>query len=322
VQSSNRPRIVIADDHRDLLDAIRSILAPACDVAEAVTNGEAAVDAVMRVRPDVVILDMAMPRLDGLQAAARIKASGSAARVVFLSNHAGDDFVVAGIARGAAAFVPKMHMARDLLAAVLHARAGRTFVPSAAILPRCQGSTAARHALQLFADDASLVRSVVAFFETALAEGGAIVANVTAPHRQAIEGALRAIGVDVAALLQNERYIARDADETIAALFERGLPDQGQFDALFDPVVERALAAADGPTPHVAVYGESAPVLGARGETEAMLRLERLCTKFVAARPVSILCGYPTDMPCREATLRSAAICQEHSTIVAAEHRL
>jgi DNA-binding NarL/FixJ family response regulator len=139
----------VADDHPLVLDVIGSILRPAFDVVAAVNDGAAAIDATLRLDPDVVVLDVEMPKLDGFRTAARLRAAGSAARIVFLSNHAGDDFVLAGMSRGAAAFVAKARMDRDLNAAVGHALAGRAFVPSAAVLRRWDRPAGCRHDLQI-----------------------------------------------------------------------------------------------------------------------------------------------------------------------------
>src|SRR5437016_427343 len=91
---SGSSRVVVADDHSEMRDVVTSTLAKAFDVVMSVADGLSAVDAAVRLRPDAVVLDIEMPGLDGFQTAMRIRASGSNARIVFLSNHVGDDFVL------------------------------------------------------------------------------------------------------------------------------------------------------------------------------------------------------------------------------------
>src|SRR5262245_33095910 len=194
-----RRRAVMADDHPLVLDAVTAILTPTFDVVAAVTTGEAAVDASMRLRPDVVVLDISMPGLDGFQTASRLKTAGCNARIVFLSNYAGDDFVLAGMSSGASAFVVKPRVHLDLVAAIDHVLAGRGFVPSCGVLPRWSRPAGRRHDLQTYSSDAFLIDAVMTFFDTALEAGDAIVAIMTGPHRRALHAKFSARGLDVEA---------------------------------------------------------------------------------------------------------------------------
>src|SRR4029453_9550956 len=98
--ASTRLRAVVADDHPRMLEAAEAALSLQFEVVAAVSSGEAAIEAASRLDPDVVVLDISMPGLDGFQTASRIKTSGSEARIVFFSNYAGDDFVLEGLTRG------------------------------------------------------------------------------------------------------------------------------------------------------------------------------------------------------------------------------
>src|SRR5471030_2710418 len=110
LHSGSRPRIVIADDHPQILEKTRGVLAPRFDVVAAVGSGEDAIAATARLAPDLVMLDVAMKGLDGFQTASAITARGSSSRIAFMSAHAGDDYVLEGLARGASAFIPKPRM--------------------------------------------------------------------------------------------------------------------------------------------------------------------------------------------------------------------
>jgi DNA-binding NarL/FixJ family response regulator len=321
VTDTDRARVVIADDHPRVLNTATSILARRFDVVASVAHGMAALEATRRLGPDVVVLDLAMPGLDGFQTAARIRMAGSNARIVFLSNHAGDDFVLASVSRGASAFVAKARMERDLVEAVDHAHAGRKFVPSAAVLPRWHRPAGERHDLQLYAADAFLIDAAMGYFESALETGDAIIAIASEPHRRALDAAFRARGFDPATPIATGRYTVEDADAALAGMLRDGMPDPDLYIAQVDPMVQRALSASTGALPHVTVFGEIAPILCRRREFDAMFRLEQIADAYIATRPLSVLCAYSTEFLPDDVIGLASCLCAEHSTIVPADQR-
>jgi len=309
-------RVVVVDDDPDFLEAAAAILRRKYDVVGTATTGSGAVELSRRLDPDVIVLDIAMPRLDGFQAAAQIRKAGSNARIVFLSNYAGEEYVLASISQGASAFVAKPRMERDLLAAVDHAQAGRMFIPSPGALPRWRPRPSRRHDLQLYTTDAFLVDAVVTFFENALDAGDSIVALASEPHRHAFDQELHARGLDVDALIAAGGYSRADAATTLDAILLDGMPDRDLFVTLLDPILERGLAAAGSSPPHVTMFGEIAPILCANGQFEAMLRLEQIADQAAVSRPMSILCGYPTGCLHDDGTELMAHVCGKHAVIV------
>ena len=235
---------------------------------------------------------------------------------MFLSNFAGDDFVLAGVTRGASGFVSKSEMHRDLAEAVSHVAEGRWFVPSASVLPQWRRAAGRRHDLLPYATDEHLVNAVTGFIDSALEAGDSIVAVVSALHRKALDAEFERRGVDIAALAGSGRYAALDSTVALESILADGIPDGGLFAAAMDPLVQRGLSAATASNPHVTVFGEIAPLLGARGDLDAMLRLEQIAGEYTPTRPVSILCGYSTG--CFEDAAMYAGICGQHSTVVSA----
>jgi DNA-binding NarL/FixJ family response regulator len=316
VERARQLRVVVADDHQELGKAATGLLAPTCDVVATVRDGASAIAATSEFKPDVVVLDIAMPGLDGFQTASRIQASGSPARIVFLSNFAGDDFVLAGVTRGASGFVSKSEMHRDLAEAVSHVAEGRWFVPSASVLPQWRRAAGHRHDLLPYATDEHLVNAVTGFVDSALEAGDSIVAVVSPRHRQALDAEFERRGVDVAALTGSGRYTAVGSSMALESILAGGVPDAGLFAAAMEPLVQRGLSAATGSSAHVTVFGEIAPLLGARGDVDAMLALEQIASEYTATRPVSILCCYSTGR--FEDAAMHAGICGHHSTVVSA----
>ena len=126
--SSEPPRVLLVDDNEPILKRAAALLAPGCQIVGAVTDGRAAVDAADRLHPDVIVLDISMPGMSGLEVASTLRAHGSQAAVVFLTVHDEEDIVQAAQAAGAIGYVVKRRLVSDLPAAVTAARAGRRFV--------------------------------------------------------------------------------------------------------------------------------------------------------------------------------------------------
>ncbi|MGH7409603.1 MAG: response regulator, partial [Candidatus Methylomirabilis sp.] len=109
-------------------------LEPHFEVVKAVGDGQALLEQAARLEPDIVVLDISMPVLNGIDAARKLKAAGSLARIVFLTMHADPDYVRAALATGALGYVLKSRLASDLLSSMREALAGRPFVsPSIAL---------------------------------------------------------------------------------------------------------------------------------------------------------------------------------------------
>jgi DNA-binding NarL/FixJ family response regulator len=130
---SGRPRVLIADDHPAMLNSLVRLLSAELDVVAAVSDGLAVVTTAARLEPDLLVLDIAMPGLNGIAAAARLKESGSAAKVVFVTNLHDREFVQESLALGDVGFVVKDRLVADLLPAIRKVLSGQSFVsPSVA----------------------------------------------------------------------------------------------------------------------------------------------------------------------------------------------
>ena len=120
--------VLLADDNADFLATVTRHLEPHFDVIKTVGNGQELLDEAARLEPDVVVLDISMPTMNGLEAAKRLKAAGSSATIVFLTVHADLDYVGVALALGALGYVLKSELASDLLPCLRDALVGRCFV--------------------------------------------------------------------------------------------------------------------------------------------------------------------------------------------------
>ena len=123
-----RPTVIIADDHADVHPLLRRSLEPEMNVVGNVFDGQALLDATSRLFPDLIVVDVWMPVLDGIEAVKRLRAQSSTAAVVFISTDAGEENVQRALKTGALAFVLKASAAEDLLPAARAALDGKTFV--------------------------------------------------------------------------------------------------------------------------------------------------------------------------------------------------
>ena|SRR5271168_421861 len=123
-----RLRVLLADDHAAFLDKVATFLAPEFDVVGMTANGREMLIEAKRLRPDVVILDITMPILDGISAATELCASDSSAKVVFLTVQDDTGFVHAGLAAGALGYVTKNRVTIDLRIAIREILQGHRFL--------------------------------------------------------------------------------------------------------------------------------------------------------------------------------------------------
>jgi DNA-binding NarL/FixJ family response regulator len=123
-----RRRVVLADDHPDMLRRVSGMLVPMFDVVAMVSDGWSAVEAVNRLNPDLVLLDIAMPELDGMRAALEIRQITSSTKIIFLSMHQEKDYVAAALESGAHGYIFKSRLRADLLVALECVFAGGVFI--------------------------------------------------------------------------------------------------------------------------------------------------------------------------------------------------
>jgi len=121
-------RVLLVDDNEAMLARVAKVLTPGYAVVGVFNSGPAALEAAIGLRPDVVVLDVSMPGMNGFEVAARLRKAGCTAAVVFLTVHDEAEFVVAALAAGGLAYVLKARLVSDLPVAICEARAGRQFV--------------------------------------------------------------------------------------------------------------------------------------------------------------------------------------------------
>src|SRR5271165_4031565 len=121
-------RVILADDVAQVLSAVAALLKEKFEIVAMVTDGQAAFDATLALAPDIVVLDISMPGLSGIEVARELKKRGNRAKIVFLTVHEDSDILATCRAAGGLGYVVKVLMETDLIPAINEALAGREFV--------------------------------------------------------------------------------------------------------------------------------------------------------------------------------------------------
>lgn len=135
----NLPRVLLADDHAMFTEGLRSILGPHFEIVGTATDGEQVIAAVQRLHPDVVVMDISMPLLNGIKAARKLQKMGTSAKIIFLTMVGDPAVVTEAFHAGAAGYVLKIWAGSEIITAIREALQGRTYVS-----PLVRGSSPVR----------------------------------------------------------------------------------------------------------------------------------------------------------------------------------
>jgi hypothetical protein len=295
------------------------------------------------LNPDLILLDIGLPTLNGIEAARRIRKLVPKAKILFLSQESSADIVKEVLNLGARGYVVKTQAGSELLAAVeavLHDKqfvskglAGQKFAdaadthapdwpsPEEVLASRTPFGTqkteiAGYHDVLFYSDDAGFLENSGRFIEAALEAGNAAIVVATESHRVSLREILQARGVDVAIAVEEGRYIPLSVAETVSAFMVDDMPDPVRFAKVASDLISRAAKTANGKRRRVSAYGECAPSLWAKGMAEAAIRTEQLWNDVARTYGVDILCAYPVhSFHADENSETFQRICAVHSTV-------
>jgi DNA-binding NarL/FixJ family response regulator len=301
-------RILVVDDYtpfRDFLCLWLRREAPVV-IVEA-TDGREAIEKADAFQPDVVLLDIGLPNVNGIEAARRIRTVAPHAKLLFVSQESSTDVVRRAFDSGADGYVHKIRTASDLMPAIEAVLAGREFVSSS-----LEFSTRAdrapvshRHEMLCCADDGAMIEGLTNFVvRTLQAANSALVFSTTA-HRDCLFERLRAQRFDVDAALRRGTLLTWDADDA---------PEPVRWSEAITSLGDAARKAGAA-RPRVAMWGERAGRAWARGNIEEAIRLEQFGSEMARSSPIDILCPYL--VPCGQDTDPTfTRICEEHTACV------
>jgi DNA-binding NarL/FixJ family response regulator len=316
-------RVLVVDDYERWRRHIGSVLErdPRWRIVGEASDGFEAVERALALRPDLILLDVDLPNLSGIDAARRIHTVVPGCRVLFLSEHRSWDIVEAALATNAPGYVVKSDAGRELLPAMEAIVEGRQFI-SVSVADHAAVKTphervaqkSRRHEAAVHTDEVSLVREYAAFAGSALDAGHAVVLVASGPRRQEIDQRLRASGVDVDRALEDGRYLPTDLEDMLSTFIVEGRLDEARFLNTATTLLMKASKASDGALRRVAACGDATATVWRQGNASAAIRLEQLWDQFARTWNVDIFCGYATPEPGHdEESFRR--ICALHSAV-------
>ncbi len=291
IEPPGRARVLLADDHIAILESVSRLLAPTFDIVALAGDGRQALDLARRLRPDVAVLDISMPNLDGFQTLKQLRREGPEPRVVLLTMHSDDAIVAAAINEGAHGYVLKSRAHLDLISAIDHALAGRLFVPTPTSLAAVAGN---RHAVQFHANDSHFLDDVSQFVGATLRSGEQIVIVTSEATRIGVAQRLQA-KMNLALLAEQGQYVALDTALALSQTMHDGRPDEGRIAEMINGLDRLRLALPKGPRSRLTIFGDMSACLCRNGEFEAALELERIWNELTRPLPFFTVCSYPID---------------------------
>ena len=209
-------RVLVVDDYEPFRRFVCSTLGtrPELQIVGEVSDGLEAVHKAEELQPDLIVLDIGLPTLNGIEAARRMRKLSPESKILFISQESSADVVREAFSLGALGYVVKVHAGSDLLPAVKAVLQGKQFVSASLTghdsnAPKDDHAAAIRHCHEVafHADDDSVVDGYARFIESALKSGNAVIVVVTEAHRASLLSRLEADGVDVAAAIKEGSYL-------------------------------------------------------------------------------------------------------------------
>lgn len=318
-------RVLIIDDYEPWRRFVRltlltyeklQVIGEVCDGLDAVTKAQ-------ELQPDLILLDIGLPHLNGIEAAQKIREVSPASKILFVSENRSVDIIEKALSTGASGYILKVDAARELLPAIGAILQGKQFMSASLAGGRLTNGRVdpssprpQRHTAGFYSDDRFLLDGFTRFIGTALSAGDAAIVVATESHRERLLPRLQAYGLDIANAIEQGRFIALDAAKAVSAFMRNGLPDSSLFSQVANSLITTAVGPATGAHPRrVALCGECDPPLWTVGRGEAAIRLERLWNDIAGRYDVDILCAYSLRSHGLMDIHLFGRICAEHSAV-------
>lgn len=318
-------RVLVVEDSEPFRRFLCTTLGkrPALQIVGEVSDGLEAVQKAEELQPDLIVLDIGLPSVNGIEVARRIRKLSAESRILFVSQESSTDVVQAAFDTGARGYVVKTYAGSDLLPAVAAVLQGEQFVSASlgtrdSNAPKDDLAAAIRHRHEVafHADDDSLVDGYARFIESALKSGNAVIVVVTEAHHAGLLRRLEADGVDVTVAIKQGNYVPLDAADALLRLIVNDMPDHVRCREVIGDLVMGTARGVKGKHSRVVVCGEIAPTLLYKGNVEGAIQLEHMWDEITEDYGVHTLCGYLwSAFPDRESGPIFRRICEEHSSV-------
>jgi DNA-binding NarL/FixJ family response regulator len=288
---------------------------------EQASDGLEAVQKAAELQPDLILLDIGLPQLNGIEAAKRISKVAPLSKILFVSLETSPDVVHGALNVGGLGYVDKDRISADLLPAIESVLAGRQFVSASLKMPQATNETNAqahnRHEILFYSEDATLIDGVARFIAPVIRSGNPAIVVATESHREALSQRLKEDGLDLESAIEEGKYISLDAMEVLAKVMVNGSPDHVRYVNTVTYVMKSASKTTNKRCPRIAIFGECVNLLCAEGNTKAAIDLEKLWNALLDTLDnVDLLCGNQLSyLYGDERKDAYDSICKEHSAV-------
>jgi len=318
-------RVLLVDDHESWRRFASAVLQqiPRSEVVAEAPDGDLAIQLSEQLQPDLILLDIGLPRISGIEAARHIRGLCPSSRILFLTENRSADVAEEALHTGADGYVIKSDGGSELLPAIKAVLEGKRFVSASLSLPHFATTVsdratavAHRHEVEFYPDDSSWIDGYARFIKSALNDGNAVIVVVTESHRASLLSKLEADGVDVPAAIERGSYVPLDAVDAMATLTVNGVPDPHLCETVIGGVIRQAAKGVREEHARVMACGEIAPTMLSKGNNEGAIQLEHLWDKITRGFGVHTHCGYVWNAcQSKERTLVFERICSEHTAV-------
>lgn len=324
-------RVLVVDDHESWRGFTSNILqrVPELQVAGEASDGVQAIRLAQQLQPDLIVLDIGLPQLNGIEVARRICFLSPKSKVVFMSGNRSNEIAREALRTGGYGYVVKWAAASDLLPAVEAALQCKRFISAG--LDGCELSHSPNnvefarslstqnlhhHEVGFYFDDQQFLSGVARFLGTALRAGNPAIVVASESHHNQLLPTLQAYGLHVDVAIEQGRYVPVEVVDALSNFMVNDMVDPSRFVSTFGGLIRKAAESVE-PGRRVTIFGEGVQVLWEQGKRAAAIQIEKLCHQIVEEYDVDILCGYSGYNV--EGVLHSdiilQQICAEHSAV-------
>ena len=301
-------------------------------------DGLEAVQLSQQLQPHLILLDIGLPKLNGIESARRILKVSPQSKILFVSENRSWEIAEEALSTGAGGYLVKSDAGRELLPAVRAVLEGERFVSASlarhdvrgakdehpakaasrtsVVEPLRPRNMAIRHEVEFYSEETGFVAGLARMIASVLKAGHIAILVATVVHRRDVLQKLRADGIDIDSALKEGRCIEVDSMDALATLMVNGLPDPVRCANLISDVVSTVRKQQQSNGSRIVFCGECAPILLTEGNIEGTVQMEHLWDEITRKHDADTLCTYLwSAFQHKQDSSVFQRICAEHTAV-------